>query len=278
MEDILDRIARTLNLRPEVVRERNLYRGSGETNTTHYGQELGDERIPQIWSALSASAKIAERRLEIDAFNAASRSIKRGIAITPVKFGISFTATWLNQAGALVLIYRDGTVQVNHAGTEMGQGLYTKMKGVAMRELGLPAEMIRVMRTQTDKVPNTSATAASSGSDLNGQAVRAACVTLRERLASVAAELLNVESSIIIPESAVIFERGIVRAPQIPGVEILFQFVVERAYMKQVSLSAQGFYKTPGIGYDKTKEKENPSIISPMAPPSAKSRSTAIPG
>jgi xanthine dehydrogenase molybdopterin binding subunit/xanthine dehydrogenase small subunit len=258
MEDILDRIARTLNLRPEVVRERNLYRGSGETNTTHYGQELGDERIPLIWSSLSASARIDARRETIDAFNATSASIKRGIAITPVKFGISFTATWLNQAGALVLVYRDGTVQVNHAGTEMGQGLYTKMKGVVMRELGLPAEAIRIMRTQTDKVPNTSATAASSGSDLNGAAVRAACVILRERLAPIAAELINAESSIVVPESAVLFERGIVRAPQVPGVEISFERLTERAYMKQVSLSAQGFYRTPGIGYDKSKGRGRP--------------------
>ena len=143
IEEILDRVARTLHLRPEVVRERNLYRGSGETNTTHYGQELGDQRIAHIWTTLCASAKLTERRAQIDAFNARSARIKRGIAITPVKFGISFTASWLNQAGALVLIYRDGTVQVNHAGTEMGQGLYTKMKGVAMRELGLPAESIR---------------------------------------------------------------------------------------------------------------------------------------
>jgi xanthine dehydrogenase molybdopterin binding subunit len=258
MEDVLDRIARRLGLRPEVVRERNLYRGTGETNTTHYGQDVGDQRIPQIWASLLASSKLAERRGEVDAFNAKSERIKRGIAITPVKFGISFTATWLNQAGALVLVFRDGTVQVNHGGTEMGQGLYTKVKGVAMRELGLPAEAIRVMRTQTDKVPNTSATAASSGSDLNGAAVKAACVTLRERLAPVAAELLEAESSVTVPESAVIFENGIARAPQVPGVEIRFERVVDRAYMKQISLSANGFYRTPSIGYDKAKGKGRP--------------------
>ena len=203
-----NRVARTLGLLPEVVRERNLYRGSGETNTTHYGQELGDERIPHIWSSLVTSTKLAERRAQVDAFNAKSDRIKRGIAITPVKFGISFTATWLNQAGALVLVYRDGTVQVNHGGTEMGQGLYTKVKGIAMRELGIPAGSIRVMRTQTDKVPNTSATAASSGADLNGQAVKHACQQLRERLAPVAAELLTAESSVVIPEAALIFENG----------------------------------------------------------------------
>ena len=258
MEEILDRIARTLGLLPETVRERNLYRGTGESNTTHYGQELGDQRIPQIWTALVASSKLAERRATVDAFNAKSARIKRGIAITPVKFGISFTATWLNQAGALVLIYRDGTVQVNHGGTEMGQGLYTKMKGVAMRELGIPAGVIRIMRTQTDKVPNTSATAASSGADLNGAAVRAACVTLRERLAPIAAEIINAESAVTVPESAVIFERGIARAPQVPGVEIPFERVVDRAYMKQVQLSANGFYRVPGIGYDKSKGKGKP--------------------
>ena len=258
MEDILDRIARRLGLLPEVVRERNLYRGRGETNTTHYGQELGDERIPQIWSTLLASSELAERRIAVDAFNKQSPRIKRGIAITPVKFGISFTATWLNQAGALVLVYRDGTVQVNHGGTEMGQGLYTKMKGVAMRELGVPAESIRVMRTQTDKIPNTSATAASSGSDLNGAAVRAACVTLRERLSPIAADLIGAESPVTVPEGAVIFEGGFAWAPQVPGVRVAFARIVDRAYMKQIQLSAQGFYRTPGIGYDKSKGKGKP--------------------
>ncbi|MBX3208335.1 MAG: xanthine dehydrogenase molybdopterin binding subunit [Labilithrix sp.] len=259
MEEILDRIARRLDLAPEVVRERNLYRGKGESNTTHYGQPLDDERIPAMWSRLLDTSRFAERRRAIDAFNAKSgESAKRGLAITPVKFGISFTATWLNQAGALVLVYRDGTVQVNHGGTEMGQGLYTKMLGVAMRELGVPADVVRVMRTQTDKVPNTSATAASSGSDLNGQAVRDACQTLRERLAPVAAELLSAESSMTVPGSAVIFERGIARAPQVPGVEIPFARVVERAYMKQVPLSASGFYRTPGIGYDRSKGRGRP--------------------
>ena len=258
MEEILDRIARQLGLRPEVVRERNLYRGTGESNTTHYGQELGDQRIGQIWTSLVASSRLEERRAQVDAFNARSPRIKRGIAITPVKFGISFTATWLNQAGALVLVYRDGTVQVNHGGTEMGQGLYTKMKGVAMRELGVPGDAIRVMRTQTDKIPNTSATAASSGADLNGAAVRAACVTLRERLAPIAAELLGAESSMTVPESAVIFEGGFARAPQVPGVQVPFERIVDRAYMKQVQLSAQGFYRTPGIGYDKSKGKGKP--------------------
>src|SRR5439155_14027330 len=130
------------------------------------------------------------RRREITQWNAAHERVKRGLAVTPVKFGISFTLTHYNQAGALVHIYQDGSVQVNHGGTEMGQGLHTKILGVAMRELGLPASCIRMMPTSTDKVPNTSATAASAGADLNGAAVRAACATLRERMAPVAAKLL----------------------------------------------------------------------------------------
>jgi xanthine dehydrogenase molybdopterin binding subunit/xanthine dehydrogenase small subunit len=258
IEDILDRIARRVGLSPEEVREKNLYRGSGETNTTHYGQEIGDERIGAIWDSLLVKARFAERRGAIDAFNAKSPRIKRGIAITPVKFGISFTATWLNQAGALVLVYRDGTVQVNHGGTEMGQGLYTKIKGIAMRELGVAETQLRVMRTQTDKVPNTSATAASSGSDLNGQAVKAACETIRERLAPIAADLLGAEAAVAVPASAILFEEGFVRAPQVPGVRIPFERVVDRAYIKQVSLSATGFYRTPGIGYDRVKGKGKP--------------------
>jgi xanthine dehydrogenase molybdopterin binding subunit/xanthine dehydrogenase small subunit len=262
IEEILDRVARRVGLAPEVVRARNLYHGEGESNTTHYGQPLDDERIPAIWSRLLETTRFEERRRAVDAFNAervaSGSKIRRGLAITPVKFGISFTATWLNQAGALVLVYRDGTAQVNHGGTEMGQGLYTKVRGVAMRELGLPAGAVRVMRTQTDKVPNTSATAASSGADLNGAAVRAACETLRERLAPIAAELLSAESGVAVPGSAVIFERGIARAPQVPGVELPFASVVERAYLKQVPLSAAGFYSTPGIGYDRAKGRGRP--------------------
>lgn len=258
IEEILDRVARRLGLAPEIVRERNLYRGEGETNTTHYGQDLGEPRIGRIWSSLVASSRLSERRAEIDAFNAKSPRIKRGIAITPVKFGISFTATFLNQAGALVLIYRDGTIQVNHGGTEMGQGLYTKIRGIAMRELGVSEERLRIMRTQTDKVPNTSATAASSGSDLNGQAVRAACETLRERLAPIAADLIGAEGGVTVPESAVVFADDVAFAPQVPGTRVPFARVVEQAYFKQVSLSATGFYRTPGIGYDRSKGRGRP--------------------
>ncbi|MFO0664621.1 MAG: xanthine dehydrogenase molybdopterin binding subunit [Polyangiaceae bacterium] len=256
MEEILDRIARTLGIRPEVVRERNLYRGTGETNTTHYGQALEDERIPHMWNALMSSSSFAERRDEIAAWNAKSPKIKRGIAITPVKFGISFTATFLNQAGALVHVYRDGTVQVNHGGTEMGQGLYTKMQGVAMRALGLSEDHVRVMRTQTDKVPNTSATAASSGSDLNGQAVKHACDQIRERLEPLAKDLLAEKAKR--PVNSVYFADNCVVDGEDASNTLTFKHLAEKAYVAQINLSANGFYRTPGIGYDRLKGKGKP--------------------
>ncbi len=242
IEDIIDRVARALDLPPELVRERNFYRGDGEASTTHYGELVEDNRTARIWGALKESSDYAARRAAVDAWNAQHPMVKRGLAITPVKFGVSFTATFLNQAGALVLVYRDGSVQVNHGGTEMGQGLYTKIQGVAMRELGVPASRVRMMKTQTDKVPNTSATAASSGADLNGAAVRAACVTLRERLVGVAAEMLSCA-----PE-AVAYERGRFTAA---GVTVTWEEACERAYVTQVPLSATGFYKTPNIHYDR---------------------------
>ena len=216
-EDVMDQIARTLGLPPEVVRERNLYRGSGESNTTHYGQELMDNRIPRIWTELLKESQFATRRAQIRADNAKSPMVKRGIAITPVKFGISFTATFLNQAGALVLMYRDGTVQVNHAGTEMGQGLYTKLLGVTMRELGVTRDNVVVMRTQTDKVPNTSATAASSGSDLNGAAVRNACEEIRARVLPVAVELLTAKLGENVDPAHVVFADGSAFSSTNPG-------------------------------------------------------------
>ncbi len=257
IEEVMDRISRALKISPEIVRERNLYRGSGETNTTHYGQELGDNRIPAIWGMLRDEARLRERREEIAKWNAKEKHKKRGIAMTPVKFGISFTASFLNQAGALVLIYRDGTVQVNHGGTEMGQGLYTKMKGVAMRELGVSADHVRVMKTRTDKVPNTSATAASSGADLNGAAVKNACDILRERLAVVAASMLSQRLDEKIEPASIVFANDRAglgdEARSIPFVDL-----VATAYMEQVQLSASGFYRTPGLAYVKKAGKGAP--------------------
>jgi xanthine dehydrogenase molybdopterin binding subunit len=251
IEEIVARVARACGLAPDVVRERNLYHGTGETNRTHYHEDLGDNRLPAIWAQAKTEAKFAERRREIEAWNAAHPRVKRGLAITPVKFGISFTLTHYNQAGAYVLIYADGSVQVNHGGTEMGQGLHVKMLGVAMRELGVNAEAIRIMATATDKVPNTSATAASSGADLNGMAVAAACGTLRERLAPVAAGLLGTTAD------KVEFAAGEARATD-SGARVALAKVCAKAYTERVSLAATGFYKTPGIYWDWAKSAGRP--------------------
>ena len=273
IEEIIDRVARTLGLPPEVVRERNLYHGTGETNTTHYGADIGDNRVQKMWRMVQKQAKFLERRKESAAWNGAHARVKRGIAVTPVKFGISFTLTHYNQAGALVHVYQDGTVQVNHGGTEMGQGLHTKILGVAMRELGLPASAIRMMPTSTDKVPNTSATAASAGADLNGAAVRNACTTLRERMAPVAAKLLtkvveqglraDMKVDIATPArgernlppvhvSEVVFADGAVFSRARSDVRVPFAQVAIQCYVERVGISATGFYATPGIHWDWT--------------------------
>ena len=220
IEDILERIARTLGIRPDLVRERNFYR---EGDVTHYGQQVKDAaRIERIWNELKRSSDYEARLRDTEAFNAAHEFTKRGIAITPVKFGISFTATFYNQAGALVLVYRDGSVQVNHGGVEMGQGLHTKILKLAADALGVPPESVRMMPTRTDKIPNTSATAASAGTDLNGAAVVDACRQIRERLAPVVAEM-----------------------PDAP-----FATIVETAYKRRIPLFAHGYYRTPEIHFD----------------------------
>ena len=249
MEEIVDRVARRLGLAPEVVRERNLYRGSGETNTTHFLQEIGDNRLREVWAQVLKQAKFTERRKAVDAWNRTHPRVKRGLAVTPLKFGIAFTLTHYNQAGSLVLLYMDGTAQVSHGGTEMGQGLHTKIMGVAMRELGLPASRIRMMQTGTDKVPNTSATAASSGADLNGAAVRNACIILRERLIPVAAEMLSKKAGVAVAPDKVEFKEGRVFAQGVEA-EVDMADVCFRAHEKRVSLSTTGFYVTPGIHWD----------------------------
>jgi xanthine dehydrogenase large subunit len=239
IEDALDRIARTLDLPTHMVRERNFYR---EGDVTHYGQQVKDaDRIERIWNQLKTSSAYEGRRLAVAQFNAGSAHKKRGIAITPVKFGISFTATFFNQAGALVLLYRDGSVQVNHGGTEMGQGLNTKIRQIAADGLGVPIDAVRLMPTRTDKVPNTSATAASAGTDLNGAAVMDACNKIRENLVPIAAELLQCS------ESVVRFEEGSVSGP-VDSMSLLK--VIDTAYRKRVPLFAHGFYRTPEIHFD----------------------------
>ncbi len=242
IEEILDQAARRLGLPPDVVRERNFYR---DGDTTHYGQPVKDAgRIGVIWRSLKESSGFAARREAIHRWNARHEHSKRGLAITPVKFGISFTATFFNQGAALVLIYRDGSVQVNHGGAEMGQGLHTKIQQIAADGLGLDLRDVRVMPTSTGKVPNTSATAASAGTDLNGAAVADACSELRRRLAQVACELLRCDFD------AVEFSRGRVFPKGDEQRAIAFAKLCDAAYRQRVPLFAQGFYSTPGIHYD----------------------------
>jgi xanthine dehydrogenase large subunit len=253
IEEVVDRVARFLNLPPEVVRERNFYHGTGETNTTHYDQEIVDNRLDRVWNQVQANANFAERKVAIAQFNQANQYKKRGIAITPVKFGISFNKVQYNQAGAYVLIYTDGSIQLNHGGTEMGQGLHTKMLQVASRALGVSLNRFRMMPTSTDKVPNTSATAASSGSDLNGQAVNDACKTIKTRLAPIAAKLLNLDA----PEDMV-FEKDWVYCQTYPSARVSFDQVVQRAYDDRISLSATGYYRTPNIHWNPETGKGRP--------------------
>ena len=241
IEDIMDRVARTLGLPPECVRERNFYR---EGHRTHYGQDVKDAgRITRIWGELKESSAFDLRRAEINAFNAAHPHTRRGLAITPVKFGISFTATMYNQAGALVLIYRDGSVQLNHGGTEMGQGLYTKVGQIAVDALGVAPDAVRLMPPRTDKVPNTSATAASSGTDLNGAAVLDACRKIRATLDPLAAELLGCAAEEVRIQDGRVFAAS--------GANTMsFAQLTEEAYRRRLPLFASGYYHTPEIHYD----------------------------
>jgi xanthine dehydrogenase molybdopterin binding subunit len=226
VEDALNRYAETVGRDPALVRAANFY-VTGDA--TPYGQVLQDVRLNRIWEELKTSASYGVRRAALDGEQ--SGWTRSGIGFQPVKFGISFTASVLNQAGALVLVYADGSVQLNHGGTEMGQGLHSKMLRVCANELNVPLDRIRVMRTATDKVPNTSATAASSGCDLNGAAVRDACQQLRRRMDQVRA--------------------GMSGSPT-------FAQVAQRCWVEQVSLAASGFYATPGIGYDRDAGRGTP--------------------
>ncbi len=253
-EEIVDRVARHLGLPAHEVRQRNFYR-AGETpdrNTTPYHQPVVDNHLDALWDQLKRDSDFAARQVAVAAFNAAHPQRKRGLAITPVKFGISFNKTEYNQAGALVHIYLDGSIQLNHGGTEMGQGLHTKMLGVAARVLGVSPSRIQLMTTSTDKVPNTSATAASSGSDLNGQAVKIACETLLSRLAPVAAQWLGGDVD------DVLFADDLVGLRSRPDARLRFEEVVSAAYRARISLSSTGYYRTPGLSWDPATGRGHP--------------------
>jgi xanthine dehydrogenase large subunit len=249
-ERMIEEIALALGRDPLEIRKRNFYGQPGDgRDLTPYHQRVEDNIIARLVEELEDSADYQARRAEILRRNAESRIIKRGIALTPVKFGISFTATHYNQAGALIHVYSDGSIALNHGGTEMGQGLNTKVAQVVADAFQVEFERIKITRTTTEKVPNTSATAASSGSDLNGMAALDAAGQIKARLVAFAAEHWGVA------EQAVSFVPGHL---QIGPHLVPFAEVVKAAYMARVHLSAAGFYKTPDIHWDRAAGKGRP--------------------
>ncbi len=251
METLIDRVARFLNKDAADIRKLNFY-GIETNNITHYGQTVELNRLHTIYDQLMASSDYRNRRKEIDKFNLSNEFYKKGIALTPVKFGISFTTSFLNQAGALVNIYKDGTVLVNHGGTEMGQGLNTKIVQIAAAELGVGIDKIKVNATNTSKVPNTSATAASAGTDLNGMAVKNAIDILKVRIAHVVAAEFSKQSPQNKFEAAnIVFENNFIFDKLLPHHRMAFADVMPIVHFNQVSLSATGFYRTPDISWDK---------------------------
>jgi len=240
IEGVIEAIACATGLRPEQVRRRNLY-GIGSRDRTPYGQKVEDNIIEALVDQVERDARLADRRADIDAFNRQSPVIKKGIALMPVKFGISFNLPALNQAGALVHLYTDGSIHLNHGGTEMGQGLFVKVAQVVAQIFGVGLDRIKVSATRTDKVPNTSATAASTGSDVNGMAAQEAAMAIRNRLVDILARHFS------FPESAVRFEGGKVYAGQN---ELSLGEAASLAWRNRISLSSTGYYRTPKIHWD----------------------------
>ncbi len=250
IECAMDDAAFQLGVDPLDIRLRNLY-AAPDRNATPYGQKVEDCVARELMESLAIKSEYRKRRGEIAEFNRASRILKKGISLTPVKFGISFTTTHLNQAGALIHIYTDGSIHLNHGGTEMGQGLMVKVAQVVAHEFQVDLDSIKISAASTDKVPNTSATAASSGSDLNGMAARAAARTIKARLISFAAEKFQHR-----PED-IIFNDNCVH---VGTTTVAFKDLIKMAYLNRVSLSATGYYKTPKIHFDKESQKGRPFL------------------
>ncbi len=247
-ERVIEEIAFSIAQDPLEVRKINLY-GIDKKNITPYHQKVRDNISRKIISELEKTSGYKKRRRQIISFNKKSKLIKKGISLTPVKFGISFTATWYNQAGALINIYNDGSVSLNHGGTEMGQGLNTKVSSIVSEVFCIPFEQIKITQTETSKIPNTSATAASSGSDLNGKAAERAALTLKDRLIKFASKHFTV------PQEFISFGyNGILVGNKL----LSFSELVSLAYKERVQLSALGFYKTPNIYWDRAKGKGEP--------------------
>ena len=240
IEYIIDEIARNLGRDALDIRRLNFY-GRTTDNVTPYGQVIVDNVIHELTAELEESSNYRARRAAIDAYNAASPVLKKGLALTPVKFGIAFNVTHLNQAGALVHVYVDGSILVNHGGTEMGQGINTKVMQVVAHELGVDMAHVRATATDTSKVANTSATAASTGADLNGKAAQDAARQIRERLAAYAVKLYGGEAA------AVVFAADVVH---VNGHDVAFPVLVQKAYLARVQLWSDGFYATPHLHWD----------------------------
>ena len=247
-EAMMDKVARALAIDPLTVRKHNLY-GDGNGLTTPYGMQIEHDLSADIIKQLESSSDYWARRTSITQFNKTSPIIKKGLALTPVKFGISFTAKHLNQAGALVHVYTDGSIQANHGGTEMGQGLHTKIGQIVANEFGVSLDEVEVTSTRTDKVPNTSPTAASSGTDLNGKAVQNACISIKQRLAEFFAASINAK-----PENVFFHDNKVTCGAH----ELSWEALVQQAYFARVSLSASGFYKTPKLAYNRDTGKGRP--------------------
>ncbi|ROS05636.1 xanthine dehydrogenase molybdenum binding subunit apoprotein [Sinobacterium caligoides] len=248
-ERMMDDIARRVGKDPLDVRKLNLYTDEGGRNVTHYHQTVEHNILEELIEQLEESSNYRARRAAITEFNQHSPIMKKGLALTPVKFGISFTVQHLNQAGALIHIYTDGSIQVNHGGTEMGQGLHTKVAQIVAAEFGVDIDDVLVTATRTDKVPNTSPTAASSGTDLNGKAAQNAALTIKQRLIDFASEHFGLATS------AIKFADGEV---QLGAQTMSFAEFSQLAYMNRVSLSSTGYYKTPKIHYDREKAAGRP--------------------
>lgn len=248
IECAMDDAAFELGIDPYDIRLRNIY-ALPDRAATPYGQIVEDSIAAELMETLAAQSNYRARRKEIDAFNKLNTVLKKGISLTPVKFGISFTTTHLNQAGALVHVYTDGSVFLNHGGTEMGQGLMTKVAQVVAHEFQIDLDRIKISATATDKVPNTSATAASSGSDINGMAARAAAITIKKRLTTFAAETYDCS-----PDEVVFHNNEVIAGTA----RLSFGELAKAAYFARVSLSATGFYRTPKIHYDKKAQKGRP--------------------
>ncbi len=253
METIIDRVARFLHRDAAEIRKANFY-GLEANNVTHYGQAVENNRLHLMFDQLMQSSEYAIRRKAVAEYNASHEFYKKGIALTPVKFGISFTTTFLNQAGALVNIYNDGTVLVNHGGVEMGQGLHTKIQQIAAAELGISIGRVGVNATNTSKVPNTSPTAASSGTDMNGAAVKNAIDILKGRIAEGIASLFNEKGPTIITSPVDIrFEHDAIFDVKHPERRIGFAEAMPQMVLRRISLSSTGYFRTPGVGWDKAK-------------------------